>query len=235
MRKVLMVASLMLSASAAINAAVLCADPNPRDVLSLNAVGGCTIGGLTFSNFMVDAASGNPNPQIDLFSAYIDQAGLINLGFNPNMSAPPSGGFEDIHFFFTVTGGINQIDLSVGGVNATIIERACSTAIGPNNPICPAEDVLANIIAFSAPPGPNSAVSSMFPATGTVYIYKDIGVSPDRPNSTGGGLTAFTQSFRPQNPVGDVPIPEPISSALCGAGLIAIAVRKKIGSKASRS
>ena len=229
MRSLLFLAPLMASA---LSAATLCSSSSPQDVMSLNAAGGCSIGGLTFSNFMVEAASGNPNPQIDLFSAWVDPSGVVNLGFNPNMSAPPSGGFQDIHFFFTVTGGINQIDLGIGGVNATINEVACATSMTPNSPVCGTEDVLANIIAYSAPPGPNSSISSAFRMTNTVYIYKDIGVSPDYPNGTGGGLTAFTQSFHTGGLVPDAPVPEPLSMSLCGLGLLAIGLKRRSMRKA---
>jgi hypothetical protein len=206
---------LVLVCAGAANAAITCSDSNPRNVTGLNVSGGCTIGGLTFSNFQVLPAAGNPTPEIDLVSAIVDPMGFVDLQFNPNMSAPPSGGNQDIHFFFSVTGGIDQIDLAVGGVNATIIERACSTPLATNNPTCPAENVLANIIGFSAPPGPNTAISAVFATTPTVYIYKDVGVSPNQPNSTGGGLTTFTQSFHQSQ------VPEPVTSGLLGSGLLA--------------
>src|SRR3982751_2547921 len=90
--------ALVLVCASAANAAITCSDSNPRNVTSLNTSGGCTIGGTTFSNFQVLPAAGNPTPEIDLVSAVIDSMGFVNLQFNPNMSAPPGGGFEDIHF-----------------------------------------------------------------------------------------------------------------------------------------
>ena len=44
---------------------------NPQYVLTLNSAGGCTFGGLTFDNFQVVPAAGNPNPEIDLVKCWI--------------------------------------------------------------------------------------------------------------------------------------------------------------------
>jgi len=228
MRKLATFTLAVISTTGALMAApISCSSGNPQNVLTLNSTEGCTFGGLTFNNFQVLPAGGNPNPEVDLVSAVFSD-GFVSLQFNPNISAPPSGGNQDIHFFFTVAGGVDQVDLSVGGVNATIAELVCKAAISTTNPTCATGNTLENIVAYSA--GPNSVTSMAFAPTGLIYVYKDIGVSPNSPSSAGGALTNFNQSFHFNGnfgPLGDVP--EPFTSALFGSGLAALGIfRRKL-------
>src|SRR5262249_55088855 len=107
-----------------------------------------TCGGLTFSNFLLTSASPatlpNANVSISIVGAAVilappnippENPGFgvvpyVDIPFNPNLpfGVPPAYP-QDIHFFYTVSGGVNQIDLSVGGVGAMIIETACRTQL----------------------------------------------------------------------------------------------------------
>lgn len=172
-------------------------------------------GGLTFSNFNVINAGGVSNPVIDYVSS--DSANTsVNIQFNPNLSG--ANGPQDVHFYYQVTGApLTGVDLTVGGVGATVIERVCGASIptmGPNANVCPDGTGLANLIAFSSPPGPNSAQQMFSTSAPTAFVYKDIGVT------AGGGLTSFTQSWHSE-------IPEPTTFLLIGPALLGLGLLRR--------
>jgi hypothetical protein len=191
------------------------ADPactNASIVIGAGAISSCSFGGLTFSNFAAVNAGAVPSPLVIAVTFTTDASGNILVSFNPNLTSP----VQDLWFFFTVSGGINAIDLAVGGLNATINETACSVLIPLNSGICPSANILANINATTG----NTAIGN-FPggtAVSPVFIFKDINVQ------TGGSLTNFQQSFHP--------VPEPGTLALFGSGLLSIAglIRRKLSS-----
>ena len=95
-----------------------------------------TCGQLTFSNFEVVDPNGDAIGTVDINGGTYDSAtGAVDLNLNPNLQAS-----QDEGFLFEVTGGVTQLDLSVGGNDATVTERACSTPIptsGPSAFLCP--------------------------------------------------------------------------------------------------
>lgn len=180
-----------------------------------------TCGGLSFSNFEVTNATGGAAGIVDILagSDYDSVTGATYLNFNPNLAAN-----EDEQFLFTVTGGLSQIDLSVGGNNATITERACANPISLTgglaalctDPTGTTEwNPLGQItVASGAPDQP--VFSSPFPNTSPVYIFKDIETGAN------GQLSEFTQSFDPGSST-----PEPLSMVLLGSGLLGLGLLRR--------
>jgi hypothetical protein len=164
-------------------------------------------GGLTFNDWdAVDVVGGLAGLPVAVSSAAVDaaiQTVYLNFGI-PNI-----GSFKDFNLYFTVTGPLTSIDLSVGGTHATISEVACSKPfnkiINIGNCVAAGGVELANISASS---GGAPVQSSSFSSSLT-YIFKDIGTLGS------GGLSNFTQSF-------ETPAPEPTTLALVGAGLLGV-------------
>jgi hypothetical protein len=186
----------------------------------------CTLGGLTFSNFgatTIQPGGGTAVVTTISLNTIVLPNGTIQLAFNPNLNVA-AGSTADFDFFFTVTGGINQIDLTVGSAGAAtvgITEVACTSAFNPTgSTTCPGT-TLASISAGAG----QSALSGVFATTGTVFISKDINVN----NTCGGCTTQATFSDFEQSFHGTVP--EPSSIALFGSGLLGLAgmVRRKLG------
>jgi hypothetical protein len=175
----------------------------------LNAGFSCEAGGLTFSNFSAVNAGNAPNPSVFLVN-FFQVGNFVNLTFNPSLSAM-AGSSADIFFYFTVTGGVNQVDLTVSGTNAAISELVCGPGgVNMVTNTCNSGPPLANLVNFSQAP---TVFSSVFPLTQTINIFKDIMVEGP------GELSSFTQSF------GTNPIPEPATMLLLGTGLAGIAAK----------
>ena len=178
-------------------------------------------GSLTFDDFNVLNATGGAAGLVDLLSgtAYDSTTGVAYLQLNPNLQAN-----QDLQLLFAVWGGISQVDMSVGGDNATVTERACANPIpttGGVADLCTdptGTRTIAPLGQITVATGtPNQPVfSNPFSSTSPVYIFKDIQAGQ------GGALTEFTQSFEPGTAT-----PEPAGMILLGSGLLGLAIMRR--------
>jgi hypothetical protein len=214
MRKVMVVAAAFFLVAALGSAAPMCTD-GPIN-LSITAGFSCSLGGLTFSDFTVISAGGNPSPEVDVRTS-VDASGNVTLAFNPNIANPSIT--QDIWLFYQVSGGTTSVTGTLTGVNAGISEHACSAAYV--NFACSGTSLGGFVIASG---GPESGVLNL---TGdSVWLFKDINVT------TGGALTLFTQTFPGGEGGGGGggggEVPEPVSFILMGSGLVALSLLRKV-------
>jgi len=190
-----------------------------------------TCGSLTFGNFSVASASGGGAGTVDINGAVYDSvSGTVSLNLDPNL-----GSSSDESLMFEVWGGVSQLDLAVGGTDATVTETACSSAIptsGPVADICPTGTLLGSVSDASSNPLAE-VFSGNFANTSPIYIFKDIETGNGGTSGTGTGqLSELDQSFE-INP--SVVVPEPVSVLLLGSGLLSLGFLRRGARKTSRS
>ena len=124
---------------------------------------------------------------------------------------------------YDVWGGVTQLDLAVGGTDATVTERACSSpilTIGPTAYLCPNGSMLGTVSDLSNDPIV-PVFSGNFASTSPIYIYNDIETGNSSPSNTAGSgqLSELDQGFE-TNPSSAVP--EPVSLLLLVSGLLSL-------------
>jgi hypothetical protein len=213
MRKVMVVAAAFFLVAALGSAAPMCT--NGPTNLSTTMGFSCSLGGLTFSDFSVISAGGNPSPEVDVRTS-TDASGNVTLAFNPNIASPTMT--QDIWLFYQVSGSPTKVTGTVTGVSAAISEHACTAAYV--NFACSGSSLGGFVISSGG------VESGSLGLTGSsVWLFKDINVK------TGGGLTLFTQTFPGGGgggPGGGGEVPEPVSFILMGSGLVALSLLRKV-------
>lgn len=211
---------LLLSISALLSASTINCNVGSTNSVQLgnSASPDFTCEGLTFSNFQVTSADGGAAGIVIINSAnYSTLNGDVSLQLNPSLSGPN----QDEWLLFVVSGGVTQVELSVGGDDAVVEELACSAPISTSGPLayqCSPGSFLGEVSDFSNDPAA-PVFTSTFTATSPVYIFKDIqtGKDPQANEST------LIQTFQV--------VPEPGTILLISIGLLGVGLygRRKNG------
>jgi hypothetical protein len=221
MKKVLILATMLIVAAAVGSAAPACTTVLGTDVTTLNAGGGCTMDGLLFNNFVVLKASGGTGlSEIDLVNA-TEVGGDVTLNFNPNLGLGTGGNtISDLHFAFTVSGPLFGSNLGTGGNNASISEQICGI-ISDINGQCLTANQLFNAVALAGQL--DVCVGNVSSGTGTTsvchfgagvpegWVFKNISVN----DVSSSHLTSFNESFQ-------TGVPEPMTLSMMGIGLLGL-------------
>lgn len=209
-----------------------CPDGGPLTVYLVSGFS-CQIGDLVFSNFTYTPSGSNQIPAADVTVDTIGPSGsgatLLGPDIGLNFDAPwdaTSGNSSDadITFIVTVVGGspiISDFGLAqTGGVSGTgsssVAENGCGPA--PCNPQGGALQVLT-----FAPSDPTmTQEDTTFSPVDSVEVSKDITVT--------GGSDGYASITVVQDTFSQVSsVPEPLTPAMIGAGLIGLGVlRKKV-------
>jgi len=211
-RKVLIGTVLVLLSLGVASATEVSCTDSAGPLSPINSSTVLTCGTLTFENFEVLNPTGGASGDVDILSGseYNPATGLVLLQLNPNLGSPTEA--QDEELLFEVVGGIDQIDMSVGGSDANVLENACTEPIpttGLNAFECVDGNTQLATITVGTTTGDQPVFSSVFAETSPVYIFKNIGTQ------AGGDLSEFTESF-------ETGIPEPATAALTLSGLVGL-------------
>lgn len=201
---VLLVGVLWISCAASATTMVCGIDTINNVAIGLSPGSGNTLscGSMSFSNFIVTAIpTGSVTVGISSLSGFA--GGIASLEFQLGQIV---GTPADILMFYQVTGGLSVVDLKNGGTNVSIQEVVC--AVPFTGPACSSQ--LATLIV----PGQGTGQSPIFAVTSPAYIKKDIQF---------GSVGAFISDFSNSHGV-----PEPLSFALLGSGLLCIGLFRRI-------
>ncbi len=185
---------------------------NAGNVTGIGA-GGCDLGPLNFSNFVVSPTGVAANIFLGALS---NVDGLnTNLAFQVSHSPSPAN-LADIMFLYTAktlsgAATIGGVDLYSAGHNVTIRETACATPFV--NGFC-ATGLLADNVATD-----NTLVNSVFTPQSAIYLRKDIMLGPD----------SFISEFTNSHDDAIAPTPEPATLILLGSTIagLGMAARRR--------
>src|SRR6185295_11369904 len=195
-------------------AAVSCNNVNVPQLVDASLTVSC--GGVTFDTFAVVLASQGTLQPVSIITATFNAAtGIIDLGFNPNVTLP-QGGTYDIHVTYVAhvgSGLVVSIDGSVGQSFSSMVETVCTGGVTSGGACTGTQ--LASVTVFSGTNNQPIVSNLALPTGGNLFIFKDIGTSCTFPTQcpTGAALSSFSQSWHLQK------IPEPASMLLFGFGL----------------
>jgi len=205
---------------------LLLAVPIPAPAIScvgagdVTAIGSCSDGGVTFSNFGVSVA-GFSSASIFIGSVPAGTQvlpGGVDLGFQTSQTPTPTTGLADIILKYQVTADaavLSGVNLVNGGSNVIIQEKVCATPFVGG--AC-AGGLLANLIA--APDSLNKSVA-FDSAVASYFVFKDLQFAGtvDDP--------AFISDFVNSHELtGELaPTPEPATLLLFGSVLTAVGWR----------
>jgi hypothetical protein len=212
MKKLLLLAGLALSMTAAMSAAPLCTDFVGQPVTNANATG-CMVGNLLLDQFAV-IPNGGATPAINFGGAAFLLDGEVR--FTLLGAVGPS----DTLLQYRVTGA-NQSGASIKigtADNVTITELICTNPLVGTTCVAPPAASFGLTVNQPVPPG-QSTDSELFGTLYNVtYVQKDIAISAN------GSISEFIN--------GHQSVPEPTTSLLMGTALLGLALlRKRFGQK----